>query len=67
MKIKLDTDLCVGCGLCEENIPELFSTGDYTAELKKEEAAEELRKKLEETIEDCPAGAISISGTSGES
>ena len=61
MKIKLDKDLCIGCGLCEENLPEIFSTGDYTAELKNEEAGEELRTRLEETVEDCPAEAISIS------
>lgn len=64
MKIKLDRELCIGCGLCEENIPELFKTGDYTAELKKEEAGEEFRKRLEETAEDCPAEAIEVSPSS---
>lgn len=60
MKIELNKDLCIGCGLCEENLPEIFKTGNYTAELKKTEADEEYRKRLEETIEDCPAEAITI-------
>lgn len=64
MKVKLDKKLCVGCGLCEENLPELFSTGDYTAELKDIEIPDELLKKIKETIEDCPTDAISISETS---
>jgi ferredoxin len=61
MTIKLNKELCVGCGLCEENNPEIFKTGNYTAELKKTEVSDELRKQIEEIIEDCPVGAISIS------
>ena len=61
MTVKLDEELCAGCGLCEEIIPEIFKTGRYTAELRKSEVPEDFRKKLEEIIEDCPAGAISIS------
>ena len=67
MKVKLDKELCIGCGLCEENLPEIFITGDYTAELKKTDVPDEMREKLEETIEDCPTDAISIDETSGES
>ena len=47
--------------MCEENLPEIFRVGDYTAELKKDEADEKLRSKIEEIIEDCPADAITIS------
>ena len=61
MTVKLDKELCIGCGLCEENLPEIFKTGDYTAELKKTDVPEHLEKELEDTIEDCPADAISIS------
>ena len=67
MKIKLEKELCVGCGLCEENVPELFSTGDYTADLKSEDVPERLEKAVLETIEDCPTDAISISEKSAES
>ncbi len=61
MEIILDKKLCVGCGLCEENMPEIFEIGDYTAELKKSSVEEELRAKIAEIIEDCPADAITIS------
>ena len=67
MKVKLDQNLCVGCGLCEENLPEVFSTGSYTAELKNPELPETMRKALEAIVEDCPTEAISISERSGES
>jgi len=61
MKIELDTDLCAGCGLCEENVPEIFKTGEYTAELKTAEVDERLSQRVKETAEDCPADAITIS------
>lgn len=61
MKIELDKDLCVGCGLCEENLPEIFKTGEYTAELKISEVDESFSDKLRETVEDCPVNAITIS------
>ena len=61
MHIKLDKQLCVGCGLCEELVPEIFKTGDYTAELKKNEAEGELLNRTLEAAEDCPADAITIS------
>lgn len=64
MKIELDTNLCVGCGLCEENVPEIFKTGEYTAELKQSEADDSLSQRLKETAEDCPVDAITISETS---
>jgi ferredoxin len=60
MTIELDKTLCVGCGLCEENVPEIFKTGEYTAELKTSEAEESLSKRLKETAEDCPVDAITI-------
>lgn len=61
MNIELDKNLCIGCGLCEENLPEIFKIGKYTAEIIKSEISEDYRKQIEEIIEDCPAEAIAIS------
>ena len=61
MTVNLDSDRCAGCGLCEENVPELFRMNGYTAELKKAEAEGEILERVRETAEDCPAEAITIS------
>jgi ferredoxin len=61
MRVKLDKTICIGCGLCEENVPEIFRTGEYTAELKTDEIDDELVQQVRETTEDCPAGAVTIS------
>ncbi|MBI9107994.1 MAG: ferredoxin [Spirochaetales bacterium] len=60
MTVELDADLCAGCGLCEENVSEIFKTGEYTAELKKTEVEEKLAQRVRETAEDCPTAAITI-------
>ena len=60
MKVELNRELCVGCGLCEENVPEVFKIGEFTAELRKTEIEEGLQAKVLETIEDCPTDAITI-------
>ncbi len=67
MKAVLNRELCVGCGLCEENMPEIFKIGEFTAELRTDSVPEALTEKLQNTAEDCPTGAISISEKSGGS
>ncbi len=67
MNVKIDKNLCIGCGLCEENVPELFSTGEFTAELKKTPLTKELLERAAEAAEDCPAEAITIDEMSAES
>ena len=61
MNIEIDKELCVGCGLCEENAPKVFKIGTYTAELRTNEIPGELESRIKETAEDCPANAITIS------
>ena len=63
MEIKIDNDLCTGCGLCEETCPELFKLNedDDIAELTKTEYDENDEECIEEAIESCPTEAISSS------
>jgi len=60
MKVILNKDLCVGCGLCEENIDSMFRMNGQTAELINDEVSEALLEEVRNTIEDCPAEAISL-------
>lgn len=59
--MSIDKNLCIGCGLCEENLPAVFAVGDYTAYLltPTTDAGEELVA----TAADCPTGAITLSKT----
>ncbi len=61
MEIKIDNDLCTGCGLCEETCPEIFKLNedDDIAELTKTEYDENDEECIEEAIESCPTEAIS--------
>ncbi|HHY19653.1 MAG TPA: ferredoxin [Firmicutes bacterium] len=59
MKVSIDPDLCIACGLCEEICPEVFELGDReTAEvIGKPEGHEEA---VEEAADSCPTDAIEI-------
>jgi ferredoxin len=58
MALKVDTDLCTGCGLCAQICPEVFEMGDdgYSHVIK---GAAETLPCVEEAIDQCPVGAIS--------
>lgn len=55
-KIKIDENLCSGCGTCEASCPECFKVGeDFKAHVLKDECSCDIK----EVAEDCPMGAIS--------
>lgn len=56
IKLKVDKDLCVGCGLCVGSYAEVFAFDD---ENKAEVIGELDEATAEEAIASCPAGAIS--------
>ena len=61
MKAKVDADICIGCGLCECNCPEVFKMdGDKAVIIGSvvPKGAEETCKKA---TEECPVTAIIIS------
>ncbi len=57
-KVTVDASTCVGCGLCEQNCPDVFEIkDDGIAYIKKHECSS---CDLKETVEQCPVEAIKI-------
>jgi ferredoxin len=56
--ISIDSEKCIGCGLCASTYPEVFKMNDDTskAEVISQEGDME---KIDSAINDCPVEAIS--------
>ncbi len=60
-KVRIDEELCTGCGVCAETAPDVFELGDDgLAHVKPgmENAGD--RKEVQQAADECPAGAIII-------
>ncbi len=61
MKVKVDTTKCSGIGLCEVTAPSVFEIGDDgQAHAITPEPASDKRAEVEEAVNNCPTGALSI-------
>lgn len=61
MKVKVDQTLCIGCGICEGDLPEVFVLGDSgVAEVIKNPIDSQYHDQLPEIVSNCPTTAISI-------
>lgn len=59
MKVKVDKDSCIGCGLCEAECPKVFRmTDDGVAEEIQEKVPEGAESEVESARDQCPVGAI---------
>lgn len=62
MKAFVDEDLCIGCGSCETDCPEVFVLeDDGLSHVIMEDIGEDLYGCVREAMEACPVDAISIS------
>jgi ferredoxin len=59
MKIEVDEEICLGCGLCVALCPEVFEM-DKNGHSKVKENALIDKEKLKEVIDECPAQAIYV-------
>ena len=61
MKVTVDKDLCLGCGICEGVAPEVFSLErEPVAEVLLDPVPEEYWDAVREAAEECPEDAIII-------
>jgi len=60
MRVKVDDETCIGCGLCAETCPEVFEMVDDKAHAKSDEVPEEFAETCREAAEDCPVEAIQV-------
>lgn len=57
-KVTVDTATCVGCGLCEQECPEVFKVeGDGFAHVKAQIC---VKHNLEQVADQCPVQAIKV-------
>ncbi|NBE95384.1 ferredoxin [Nonomuraea sp. KC401] len=63
MKIKADTTVCIGAGMCALTLPEVFdqSEDEGTVVLLRETAPEGQEEAVRRAVTLCPSGAISAS------
>jgi ferredoxin len=61
MKVKVDEDICCGCGPCEEICPQVFEILDGIAKVKVDVVPKDAEKAAIQAKENCPTEAIIIS------
>jgi len=60
MKVRVDPDLCTGCGPCQEICPEVFEIRDDVSTVLVKEVPPELADAVREAADSCPPGAIIV-------
>jgi ferredoxin len=61
MKVTVDVDKCLGCGVCESDCPDVFQLGDDAiAVVLLNPVPDKFRVDVEQARDDCPEEAIII-------
>ena len=61
MKVAIDLDACVGCGLCEGDCPDVFEMDGDKAKCKMTDVPAALEKSCKVAADNCPQEAIKLS------
>ncbi len=60
MRVTVDEETCIGCGLCAETCPDVFEMNDDKVRVKVDEVPENAVETCREAAENCPVEAIQI-------
>ena len=60
VEIKVDQDLCIGCGMCINMCPNVFMYNEESLSTVKSDLAEFNLQSVEEAREICPVDAITV-------
>lgn len=60
MKATIDSDLCIGCGLCSDSCPSVFEMDGDVARVIVDEVPTEDEECCRDAAEHCPVDAILI-------
>lgn len=58
MKVKVNKDVCIGCGACEAIAPDVFQIGEEGTASVIGSVKEEIKSDVMDALESCPTGAI---------
>ena len=59
MRVKVNKEVCIGCGFCQATEPSIFEIeDDGLAAAKNEEISKEIEENVIDALEGCPTGAI---------
>jgi len=62
MKVRVDSELCSGCGVCVDTCPEVFELRDDVAGVLVDEVPSEFEEAVRDSAEACPTEAIIVEG-----
>ena len=59
MKVKVNQDLCIGCGACQATCSDVFEIGDEgLAQVINNDINDDMKDDVIDAIEGCPTNAI---------
>jgi ferredoxin len=62
MKVEVDQDICTGCAVCTDLVPEVFELNDDNlCVVKKPDVPAGLEEKVQEAADSCPVSCITVS------